>query len=175
MRFSWRRKKHVSIKVHDLKSAQFFLNTQFNSEGIYCGDNPYLSEVTVETMLLRWQNEGIFSAEDMALLRRVNLQHVATLIITRRDGGPMFACADDERCFCDICAYIPQDADINMTLMQRVAVAESMELHADKAVVNLRLYEGTAIHCGEFLCKYYDYHLHLRYDLKGELCEYQIK
>ena len=44
----------MSIKVHDLESAQFFLNTQFNSEGIYCGDNPYLAGTTVAAMIIRW-------------------------------------------------------------------------------------------------------------------------
>ena len=175
MRFSWRRKNHVSIKVHDLKSAQFFLNTQFNSEGIYCGDNPYLANVSKADMLLRWRSSDAITAEEYALLRRANLDCVATLVITRKDGGKMFEDAEDQKRFFDICAFIPQDADMNMTLMQRVAVAESMELHADKAVVNLRLYEGTAIHCGEFLCKYYDYHLHLRYNLEGKICEYKIK
>ena len=126
-------------------------------------------------MLLRWQNEGIFSPEDYALLRRINIDHTATLFITRKDGGPMFQDADDEKHFFDIAAFIPQDADIAMTLMQRVAVAESMELRKDCAIVYLRLYEGTAYHCAEYLCKFYDYHLRLRYKLEGNLCKYEIK
>ena len=185
MRFSWRRKEHVSIPLLSrrgkgwsdqgsnqgsaqaltIEQAQAFLNTQFNSEGIYQGDNPYLANVTVEQMLLRWNNEGLFSPEDYALLRRINLDHVATVIITRKDGGPMFADADDEEHFCDITAFIPQDADMSMTLMQRVAVAEAMQLQPNQAVVHLRLYEGTAYHCAEYLCKYYAYHLRLRYNL----------
>lgn len=175
MRFSWRRKKHVQLKIKGIKAAQAFINSEFNNEGMYCGDNPYLANVSVEDMLLRWRGSDAITAEEYALLRRANLDHVATLVITRRDGGKMFEDIEDQRHFVDIAAFMPKDADMNMTLMQRVAVAESMELRADRAVVNLRLYEGTAIHCGEFLCKYYDYHLHLRYDLKGELCEYQIK
>ena len=174
-RLSWRRKQHVSLKVHDLKSAQAFLNTEFNSEGLYQGDNPYFANVTVGDMLLRWQNEGIFSPEDYALLRRINIDHTATLFITRKDGGPMFQDADDEKHFVDIAAFIPQDADMAMTLMQRVAVAESMELRKDCAIVYLRLYEGTAYHCAEYLCKYYGYHLQLRYDLDKEICKYQVK
>ena len=176
MRFSWRRKKHVSMVVHDIESAQAFLNTQFNADGEYMGDNPYFSHVTVCDMLLRWRNEGIFSPEDYALLRRINLDHVATVIITRKDGGPMFQGADDEKHFCDICAFIPQDADVAMTMMQRVAVAEQMELQPQQAIVYLRLYEGTAFHCAEYLCKYYAYHLKLRYGLEGDdLLKYQVK
>ena len=158
-----------------IEQAQQFLNTQFNADGEYMGDNPYLSHVTVGDMLLRWQNEGIFSDEDYALLRRINIDHTATLFITRKDGGPMFQDADDEKHFVDIAAFIPQDADMSMTLMQRVAVAESMELRQDCAIVYLRLYEGTAYHCAEYLCKYYGYHLQLRYDLDKEICKYMIK
>ena len=73
------------------------------------------------------------------------------------------------------CSFTPHNADRNMQLMDRVAVAEMMELRPDKAIVNLRLYEGTAIHCAEYLCKFYGYHLQLRYKLEGELCIYNIK
>ena len=95
-RFSWKRKKHVSMSSRlsaahgeispqgrddkgcgrddiTLEQAQAFLNTQFNSEGLYCGDNPYLANVTVEQMLLRWQLEGTLSADDLRTLRRINL------------------------------------------------------------------------------------------------------
>ena len=187
-RFSWLRKKHVSIPLLSrrgqgwsdqgltIESAQAFLNTQFNADGEYMGDNPYLSHVTVCDMLLRWRNEGIFSPEDYALLRRVNIDHTATLFITRRDGQPMFQDDDDQKRFVDIAAFIPQDADVAMTLMQRVAVAEQMELQPQQAIVYLRLYEGTAFHCAEYLCKYYAYHLKLRYGLKGDdLLKYQVK
>ena len=187
-RFSWLRKKHVSIPLLSrrgqgwsdqgltIESAQTFLNTQFNADGEYMGDNPYLSHVTVGDMLLRWRNEGIFSPEDYALLRRINLDHVATLFITRSDGQPMFQDDDDQKRFVDIAAFIPQDADMAMTLMQRVAVAEQMELQPQQAIVYLRLYEGTAFHCAEYLCKYYAYHLKLRYGLEGDdLLKYQVK
>ena len=166
----------MSMKVHDLESAQAFLNTQFNADGEYMGDNPYLSHVTIGDMLLRWYNAKAISPDDYALLRRINLDHVATVIITRKDGGYLFADDDDHRHFCEIAAYIPQDADVAMTLMQRVAVAEQMELQPQQAIVYLRLYEGTAFHCAEYLCKYYAYHLKLRYGLKGDdLLKYQVK
>ena len=164
------------MKVHDIESAQAFLNTQFNADGEYMGDNPYLSHVTVGDMLLRWYNAKAISPDDYALLRRINLDHVATVIITRKDGGPMFQGADDEKHFCDIAAFISQNADMAMTLMQRVAVAESLELQPQQAIVYLRLYEGTAFHCAEYLCKYYTYHLKLRYGLEGDdLLKYQVK
>ena len=126
-------------------------------------------------MLLRWRGSDVITAEEYSLLRRVNLDKVVTVVITRSDGGPMFADEDDQKKFVDIAAYIPKDADMNMTLMERVAVAESMELKPDCAIVYLRLYEGTAIHCAEYLCKYYDYHLRLKYNKESEdFCMYKV-
>ena len=177
MRLSWRRKKRVEMAVHDMASAQAFINLNFTDEGEYRGDNPYLAHSSVGDMLMRWRNAGAISADDYSLLRRANLDHVATVIITRKDGGYLFADDDDQRHFCEVAAYIPQDADVAMTLMQRVAVAEQMELQPQKAIVYLRLYEGTAIHCAEYLCKFYAYHLRLRYHLEGDgdLLKYEIK
>ena len=71
MRFSWRRKKHVSMVIHDIESAQVFIELFFNDEGLYCGDNPYFANVTIGDMLYRWQQSGQISAADAIALRRV--------------------------------------------------------------------------------------------------------
>ena len=156
-------------QTYSLREAQAFI------EGIYCGDNPYLSERTIAEVLQGWRNNGQVSAVDYALLRRVNLDHVATLVISRRDEGCLFPDDRDQLRFCEIASYIPKDADMAMTLMERVAVAERMELKPQEAIVDLRLYEGTAFHCGEYLCKIYDSYLRMRYELQESgICQYKV-
>lgn len=70
MRFSWRRKVHVSMVVHDAKSARVFIRSSFNNNGEYCGDNPYLAGSSIMSMLMRWHRSGMISdIEYLALLR----------------------------------------------------------------------------------------------------------
>ena len=87
MRFSWRRKKYISLSSRlsaahgeispqgrddiTLEQAQAFIELFFNDDGLYCGDNPYFANVTIGDMLYRWQQSGQISAADAIALRRV--------------------------------------------------------------------------------------------------------
>ena len=64
MRFSWRRKKHIAL------TTRAFIRRNFNDDGEYTGDNPYLSGCTITSLLMRWHRSGrITDTEYMALLR----------------------------------------------------------------------------------------------------------
>ena len=50
------------------REAKAYIRKNFTA-GVYSGDNPYLSEVTVESMLIRWQESGELSMFDAARLK----------------------------------------------------------------------------------------------------------
>ena len=56
---------------YSLEQAQAFIEAFFNDDGLYCGDNPYLANVTISDMLYRWQLDGTLSPDEAIALRRV--------------------------------------------------------------------------------------------------------
>lgn len=44
------------------RSAKAYIRKNFTA-GIYSGDNPYLTEVTVESLLNRWQESGTITTD----------------------------------------------------------------------------------------------------------------
>ena len=50
------------------RSAKSYIRKNF-TEGIYSGDNPYLSNVSIESMIVRWHMNGDLSESDYIRLR----------------------------------------------------------------------------------------------------------
>ena len=99
----------------------------------------------------------------------------ATLIIRRIDGSELFRDVRDIRNFSEVLSYLPAaDADTRQFVPDCRAVAYRFETQAYKAVVHLRIYEGTDQRCGYHICHYYDVYLHFRYSLEGRQTEFFI-
>ena len=98
----------------------------------------------------------------------------ATIIIRRIDGSELFRDARDCQNFREVLAFLPGDFDDDIFLDGCVAMAYHFEMQPFKAVVHLRITAGTPQQCGEHICRFYDYHLRLRYDLTGSQTRYTV-
>ena len=50
------------------RQAKAFLSRNFR-DGVYVGDNPYLGDVTIQGMILRWCQAGRLAPEDYLRLK----------------------------------------------------------------------------------------------------------
>ena len=55
------------MKKLSRKQASAFIRRHFH-DGIYAGDNPYLSEVTPRGMVLRWYQADVLTYDDYVVL-----------------------------------------------------------------------------------------------------------
>lgn len=97
-----------------------------------------------------------------------------TLIIRRIDGGELFHDDRDMRNFREALSYLPGEEGLEWLTDGCRAVAYQFQMKPYKAIVRLRIYQGTPAACGQLICSMYDYHLRLRYSLTGRQTMYII-
>ena len=97
-----------------------------------------------------------------------------TLVFRRTDGSELFR--DDRDCqhFREALSYLPGEDGLEWLTDGCRAVAERFQMLPFKAIVELRIYQGTPADCAQLICSMYDYHLRLRYELTGRQTMYII-
>ena len=98
----------------------------------------------------------------------------ATLIIRMEDGSQLFRSEKDYTNFREVLSFLPGDFSEDIFLDGCIATAYHFEMLPFRATVHLRITAGTAQQCGEHICRFFDYYLRLRYDLRGSLTQYRI-